>query len=183
VRALAVVAWLIERSRSRRASVALLLAAVTAAFGPANIAHAGEEAIIQISAVLASKDNHEFDPRLEPLRPELRGLPFKGYTLLGIQSCRLEPGDHCAMDIPGGGYLHLITMQSTDRHMKMRLLLNQQNRPILNADIKLDRDAGILLKSVRTGVGVIILSIKASVPPTAATAAAAVAPAPASAPE
>jgi hypothetical protein len=56
--------------------------------------------------------------------------------------------------------------------MKMRLLLNQQNRPILNADIKLDRDAGILLKSVRTGVGVIILSIKASPPTTAAAAAA-----------
>jgi hypothetical protein len=136
------------------------------------LAIAGNEAVIQISAVLASKDSHEFDPRLEPLRPELRGLPFKGYTLLGIQSCRLESGDQCAMDIPGGGYLHLTTAQTTDRHMKMRLLLNQQNRPILHADIKLDRDAGILLKSVRTGVGVIILSIKASPPTTAAAAAA-----------
>jgi hypothetical protein len=52
----------------------------------------------------------------------------------------------------------------------MRVLLNQDNRPILNADIKLDRDAGILLKSVRTGVGVIILSIKTCSPPSATAA-------------
>lgn len=174
--ALGSVMCLFERARVRNAApLILVFGVVTSIAGPSiagpSIAAAGQEAVIQISAVLASKDNHEFDPRLEPLRPELRGLPFKGYTLLGIQSCRLEPGDHCAMDIPGGGYLHLTTIQSTDRHLKMRLLLNQQNRPLLNADIKLDRDAGILLKSVRTGVGVIILSIKASTPAADATAA------------
>jgi hypothetical protein len=53
----------------------------------------------------------------------------------------------------------------------MRLLLNQQNRPILNADVKLDRDAGILLKSVRTGAGVVILSIKSCESPAAASGA------------
>ena len=125
-------------------------------------AQAGDTAFVQISAVLASRDNTTFDPRLASLRPELRGLPFKGYQLLGIQSCRLETGDQCAMEIPGGGYLHVTTTQTTDRHLKMRLLLNQQNRPLFNADIKLNRNAGILLKMARTDMGTIILSLRAS---------------------
>jgi hypothetical protein len=160
---------LTERPRARTLIPVILSIAVgTASVWP--VAAIAGQAVIQISAVLASKENPEFDPRLASIKPELRGLPFKGYTLLGIQSCRLEAGDHCAMDIPGGGYLHVTTTESTARHLKMRLLLNQGNRPILNADIKLNRDAGILLKSARTDAGVIILSIKSSSTP-AATAA------------
>jgi len=124
----------------------------------------GQEAMVQISAVLATRDPQEVDPRLTPLRAQLRGLPFKGYTLLGVQACRLEVGDQCEMDIPGGGYLHLTTTGCTARHLKIRLLLNQNNRPLLNADIKLNRDAGILVKSPRTEMGTIILSIKSSMP-------------------
>jgi hypothetical protein len=159
----------LERVSVKATARALLALGLLVAATP-GVVEAAEATVVQISAVLASKDHHEFDPRLAPLRPELRGLPFKGYTLLAIQSCRLEAGDHCAMDIPGGGYLHLTTTQTSDRHLKMRILLNQQNRPILNADVKLDRDAGILLKSVRTDVGVIILSIKSSAPSDATAA-------------
>jgi len=171
MRALASLSLLAERARFRNVLSLIILCGATAIVAGPTLAAAGEEAIIQISAVLATKEHHEFDPRLASLRPQLRGLPFKGYTLLNMQSCRLESGDHCAMDIPGGGYLHLTTTETTDRHLKMRILLNQENRPILNADIKLDRDAGILLKSVRTGVGVIILSIKTCSPPPSTTAA------------
>ena len=144
------------------AGMAVLAAAVAL---PATRAVAGEPAVIQISAVLATKDSREFDPRLDPLKHELRGLPFKGYKLLAIQACRFEAGDQCGMDIPGGGYLHVTTTESSAKHMKMRLLLNQHNRPILNADIRLNRNAGILLKSARTDYGTIILSIKCARPP------------------
>jgi hypothetical protein len=121
--------------------------------------------MIQISAVLATREPRELDARLAPmLQRELRPLPFKGYTLLGVQACRLEAGDQCAMEIPGGGYLHVTSTECTSRYLKIRLLLNQQNQPLLNADIKLNRNAGILLKSPRTDLGTIILSIKAPAP-------------------
>src|SRR5512144_973245 len=76
-------------------------------------ANATQDAVIQISAVLASKDQTDFDPRLAAMKQELKGLPFKGYTLLAVQSCRLEAGDQCAMDIPGNGYLHVTTTECT----------------------------------------------------------------------
>jgi hypothetical protein len=158
--------WGILSQSARCAAKPLLgmLVAGAVVSAPAT-ANATQVAVIQISAVLASKDQMDFDPRLAALKPELRGLPFKGYTLLGVQACRLEVGDQCEMDIPGNGYLHVTTTECTAHHLKIRLLLNQQNRPILNADIKLNRNAGILLKSARTDMGTIILSIKSSAPP------------------
>jgi hypothetical protein len=158
--------WGILAQSARCAAKPLLgiLVAGTVA-GVGTSANASQATVIQISAMLASKDQTDFDPRLAALKQELRGLPFKGYTLLGVQSCRLEVGDQCEMDIPGGGYLHVSATECTTRHLKIRLLLNQQNRPILNADIKLNRNAGILLKSARTDMGTIILSIKSSPPP------------------
>src|SRR5262245_49467459 len=106
---------------------------VGAVAGSPAVAIASQDAVIQIQAVLASKDQTDFDPRLAPIKKELGGLPFKGYTLLGVQACRLEAGDQCEMDIPGNGYLHVTTTECTARHLKIRLLLNQKNRPILNA--------------------------------------------------
>ena len=69
------------------------------------------------------------------------------------------------MDIPGGGYLQMNTTESTPGHFKMRLLLIQDNRPVLNADVKLSRNASLLLKSNRTEAGTIIVSIRAPAQP------------------
>jgi hypothetical protein len=133
----------------------------------AGMAFAQDPSVIQISAVLASKEPRPQDPRLESLRQDLESLPYSGYTLLDINSCRFQSGDQCGMDIPGGGYLQIRTTEATSTHLKMRLLLIQENRPILNADVKLNRNAGLLLRSKRTETGTIILSIKAPAPPTA----------------
>jgi hypothetical protein len=120
-----------------------------------------DTAIVQISAVLASRDPGGFDPRLKDLKQELRGFPFRSYKLIGIQACKFATGDQCGMEIPGGGYLQMHTTESTPGHFKMRLLLIQDNRPVLNADVKLSRNANLLLKSNRTEQGTIIVSIRA----------------------
>jgi len=111
--------------------------------------------IIQISAVLASHDKKQFDPRLRDLRSDLRALPFKGYQLYGIHSCRLESGDQCGMDLPGGDYLHVMAVEQTDRYLKMRLLVNRNNRPVLVTDITLNRDANVIIKGPRSQQGAI----------------------------
>jgi len=112
--------------------------------------------------VLASRDHREVDPRIDPkLKRELRPLPFKGYTLLGVDACRFQTGDQCAMEIPGDGYLQIQTAEATPHYLKIKLLLVQGNRPILNAEVKLNRNSSLLLKSASTGMGTILLSIKA----------------------
>ncbi|MEE8312311.1 MAG: hypothetical protein V3R77_08640 [Candidatus Binatia bacterium] len=124
-----------------------------------------DSSVVQISAVLASRDGRGIDPRLKHLRPQLRGFPFRSYQLLAVQSCEFATGDQCSMDIPGGGYLQMNTTESTPGHFKMRLLLIQDNRPVLNADVKLSRNASLLLKSNRTEAGTIIVSIRAPAQP------------------
>jgi hypothetical protein len=153
-------------------SAATFVCALLAGAVVAEATEARQPSGVQIFAILASRDRAEFDPRLAPVRQELRGLPFKGYTLLGFETCRFESGDHCAMDIPGGGYMHLTTTQSSEKAMQMRLLLNQHNRPVLNAAITLNRNAGILVKGTRTEIGTMLLCIKAApvAPPGATTA-------------
>lgn len=120
-----------------------------------------DSAIVQISAVLASREGRGIDPRLKELRPQLRGFPFRSYKLLTVQNCQFATGDQCGMDIPGGGYLQMHTTESTPGHFKMRLLLIHDNRPVLNADVKLSRNANLLLKSSRTEAGTIIISVRA----------------------
>ena len=147
----------------RRATIfgGVLLFAAGGFFTP-DQASADGSAIVQISAVLASREGRRgIDPRIEDLRPQLRGFPFRSYKLLNVQSCQFHQGDQCGMDIPGGGYLQMRTTESTPGHLKMRILLIQDNRPILNADVKLSRNANLLLRSNRTERGTIIVSIKA----------------------
>jgi hypothetical protein len=150
--------------------------ALSAVLGSGEWVEAGQTTFVRLQAILASRTSTTFDPRLVDLKPELNGLPFTGYELINLQSCRLESGDQCQMEIPGGGYVHVATTQCTDRHLKMRLLLNQKNRPVFNADVKLNRNAGILLKSARTAAGTIILSIRTSEVPLSDGAVAATAP-------
>jgi hypothetical protein len=142
--------------------VAALGAAVVMPVMPAE---AQEVSIIQIAAVLASRDKHSFDPRLQALRADLRSLPFKSYQLVAARSCSMHSGDQCGMQVPDDGYLQLTTTETTAKHLKVRLILNRANRPIVNADLKLDRNAGVLLTSSRTGGGTIIISVKAVGPP------------------
>lgn len=126
------------------------------------IAQAEETSILKIAAVLATKERGSFDPRLEPLRSDLRSLPFRSYALLATQTCTVSGGDQCAMNVPSNGFLQVTTTESTETHLKLRLVLNQENRPVVNADLKLNRNAGILIKSSRTEGGTVLISIKTS---------------------
>jgi hypothetical protein len=126
---------------------------------------ADESAILQIAAVLATKERGNFDARLEPLRADLRSLPFRSYALLATQTCTVASGDQCGMNVPSNGYLQVTTTESTASHIKLRLVLNQGNRPIVNADLKLNRNAGILIKSSRTEGGTVLISVKTSPAP------------------
>jgi hypothetical protein len=120
-----------------------------------------QTSIVQVAAVLASKEGRGLDPRLKDLKPQLRGFPFKRYDLLHIEACPFRAGAQCGMELPDGGYLQMKTTESTPGHFKMRLLLIQDNRPVLNADVKLSRNANLLLRSSRTDAGTIIVSIRA----------------------
>lgn len=130
-------------------------------------AFAGPPTIIQLSAILASKNRQPFDPRLVSLKPQLRGLPYKGYTLLGSQMCRSGIGGHCGIDIPGGGFVVVTTKESNAHHMRLHLLLNYQNRPVLSTELTLNGNAGLLVRGMRTDQGTIIISVLADRPKTA----------------
>ncbi len=139
--------------------VAAVLFPVLLALAPA-AARAGAP-VVQIWAMLASRDRGGIDPRLIELRQNLRGLPFRSFRLLGVQACRLDDGDQCAMELPGNAYLYLSTTRSTDRYVKMHLLLNQANRPKFNADITLNHGAQILIHGTRSDNGAILIGLRA----------------------
>jgi hypothetical protein len=130
--------------------------------GSATTVRADESAVLQIAAVLATKERGNFDPRLEPMRSDLRSLPFRSYALLATHSCTVASGDQCAMKVPSNGFLQITTTESTATHLKLKLVLNQANRPVVNAELKLNRNAGILIKSSRTEGGTVLISIKTS---------------------
>lgn len=119
-----------------------------------------EAAIVHIIAMSASREDSGVDPRLRPIRSDLRSLPFRGYALIGARACTLRDGDRCGMKIEDEGYLQLRTTETTPQFLKLHLLLNRRNRPVVNADLKLNRDAGVLLTSSRVDGRTLVLSIK-----------------------
>jgi hypothetical protein len=128
----------------------------------ANEAQAQESAILKVAAVLAMKERGTFDPRLESLRADLRSLPFRSYSLLASRSCAVSSGEQCGMNIPANRFLQITATESTPNHLRLRLVLNHANRAVVNADLKLSRNAGILIKSnSRThGGSTVLISIK-----------------------
>ncbi|RMD84995.1 MAG: hypothetical protein D6815_02920 [Candidatus Dadabacteria bacterium] len=141
----------------RRFAVALLAVSM---FGVPAVALAGPP-VVQISAMLGTREKRGLDPRLHDFKADLRGLPFKGFRLLGVHSCRLQSGDQCGMELPGNSYLYLSTSQSTDRFMKMHLLLNRDNRPMFNADLTLNHGAVVIIRGPRFGEGAIVIGLRA----------------------
>ncbi len=139
--------------------------AMTLLFGTSEAGAEEESAILKIVAVLATKERGSFDPRLEAMRADLRSLPFRSYTLLAMQTCAVSSGDQCGMNVPANGFLQVTTTESTATHLKLRLILNQANRPVVNVDLKLNRNAGILIKSNRCEAGTVLISIKTSPAP------------------
>jgi hypothetical protein len=119
-----------------------------------------EAAIVHIIAVLASKEATGMDPRLQSIKGDLRQLPFSGYALINARACTLRDGDRCGMKIDDEGYLQISTTDTTREFLKLHLLFNRRNRPVVNADLKLNRKAAVLLTSSRIDGGTLILSIK-----------------------
>jgi len=64
------------------------------------------------------------------------------------------------MQLGGNGYLQITTTETTPSYLKLRMLLNRRNRPVVNADLKLNRNAGIILTSSRVEGGTLVLSIR-----------------------
>jgi hypothetical protein len=127
----------------------------------ASTALADEDIVIQISTVLASNSTTQraFDPRLEPLRPELKRLRFRSYRLVRSEARAVGLDEDCAMELPGGRYLHITTREHDADSIRLNILLNENNRPILNTDVQLDHDSVVLLGGPHDEDGTLLISI------------------------
>ncbi len=119
---------------------------------------------VSISTVVASNDRRSFDPRLEHIRSELKPLRFKNYRMLGQESRDLTGGDQCGIELPGGRYLHITTKENTAEYLRMNILLNEGNRPIINTDVKLDHDSVVVLGGPKDERGTLLITIGTETP-------------------
>jgi hypothetical protein len=133
---------------------------------------ADDQVVIQVSAVRASNAAKSFDPRLQEMKPELKRLRFKSYQLLSAKSHSLSAGDQCGIELPGGRYLHVTVVERTPQALKLRVLINENNHPVVSTDVKLNRNSILLLGGPRDAQGTLIVAIGATdaAPPKAATA-------------
>ena len=138
-----------------------MAAALAATF--ATGASGGEpRTIITISTVLASNQSRSFDPKLTDLRSELRSLRFKSYKLVDSEQRLVRgTGDQCGIPLPHDRYLHITTRDHTADHLRMHVLLNESNRPLINTDIKLEPGSVVLLGGPRSREGTLIITIGA----------------------
>ncbi len=119
--------------------------------------------IIEVAALLASNKaktkDKEFDPRLDQLRPQLRRFPFKSYTLLRMTSHDLATGDLCGVELPEDRYMQVRVLERSATSMKLRIILNQDNRPIMAADVRLTGNSRVLIGGPRSPDGTLLVSV------------------------
>jgi hypothetical protein len=118
---------------------------------------------ITISTILATDDVRGWDERLDQVRKELRPLKFKGYRLLGAETRSVDAGDECGIVLPGNRFLQVTTEERLDDRLRMHILLNEKNRPVINTDVDLDADSVVLLGGPRDETGTLIITISADV--------------------
>src|SRR5205085_5681694 len=115
---------------------------------------------IQIAKVLASNDGRVFDSRLASLKNELRQLRFKSYKLVSSETRVLRGnGGQSGMELPHGRYLHITTREHTPDHLRLHILLNEDNKPVVNTYVKLELGSVVLLGGPRDPDGTLVITI------------------------
>lgn len=115
---------------------------------------------IQISTVLASNEGRTFDPRLASIKTELRQLRFRSYNLVSSESRVLHGnGGQAGMELPHGRYLHITTREHTPDHLRLHILLNEDNRPVVNTYLKLEMGSVVMLGGPRDEEGTLVITI------------------------
>jgi len=143
-------------------SLRMVTAAAIAVSLASGSALAEPRTTINISAVMASNagSGRSFDARLSDLREELRPLRFKSYRLVSSQSRTLRgSGDQCGMELPNGRYLSITTREHTRDHLRIHILLNENNRPVINTDVKIEPASVVLIGGPRDEHGTLIITI------------------------
>jgi hypothetical protein len=131
-------------------------------------AEPGGTAILEIIAIKASKDPGTFDRRLISLKQDLEALPYQSFTLLAARACTIRGGDRCGMRVLEDANLVIRAVENTPKYLRLNVLLNRKNKPVLEADLKINRNAGVVLTNMRREGPALVMSIKVRDEPRAA---------------
>jgi hypothetical protein len=142
-------------ARQRLAVAAAILASFVA-----NPASAENRTTVQIQTVLASNNQRSFDARLASLKTELRQLRFKSYSLVSSETRVLHGnGGQCGIELPNGRYLHITTREHTPGYVRLHILLNEDNHPVVNTYVKLELGSVVLLGGPRDENGTLVITL------------------------
>src|SRR5690348_14870338 len=134
-------------------------AAVLVGFA-ASTAYAENRTTVQIQTVLASNEGRSFDARLVSLKSELKQLRFKSYNLVSSETRVLHGnGGQSGIELPHGRYLHITTREHTPTHVRLHILLNEDNRPVVNTYVKLELGSVLLLGGPRDEDGTLVITL------------------------
>ena len=130
-----------------------------------------DPAILELVAIRASKNDGSVDPRLRPMAADLNSLPYESFSLISARACMVEAGDRCGMRVTNDAYLVVRVVENAESYLRVNVLLNRGNRPGLDADLKINRDAGVMLTNVKREGPALVVSIKVKDHPRAASGA------------
>ena len=143
------------RSRLRLVATAAFLASLVS-----SAAWAENRTTIQITAVRASNEGRTFDPRLTSLKSELKQLRMRSYSMVNTETRVLHGnGGQFGMELPNGRYLHVTTREHTPDHLRLHILLNEDNRPVLNTYVKLELGSVLVVGGPRDESGTLVITI------------------------
>ena len=129
-------------------------------FADVALAEPADAAILEIVAIRASKDAGAVDPRLRPMMADLKSLPYGSFTLLGARACTVNRGDRCGMKVSDDAYLIIRAVESAPTYIRLNVLLNRKNKPVLDANLKINRNAAVVLTNMRRDGPALVMSIK-----------------------
>ena len=64
------------------------------------------------------------------------------------------------MELPHGRYLHITTREHTPNHVRLHILLNEDNKPVVNTYVKLELGSVVLLGGPRDEDGTLIITMR-----------------------
>jgi hypothetical protein len=68
-------------------------------------------------------------------------------------------GGQSGIELPNGRYLHITTREHTPSHVRLHILLNEDNRPVVNTYVKLELGSVVLLGGPRDEDGTLVITL------------------------
>ena len=117
---------------------------------------------VKIGTILANNQSYEIDPKLNPMKNQLKVMKYRSYRLLKEETQNVAWQGNAVFDIPGGRSLVVTPQEFRNKQLALKVRLQHGDKPVVDTTVRLNNGGNFLLGGPPHEGGALGLSISAT---------------------